>query len=71
MEVACSSEKSMLTYDAAGCKQNARSLSTCEYESLKTYMQLVLVYVSDWPIDVYIFRPIICKLLLVMRCMIL
>jgi len=41
-------------------------------ESRKTYMQIDNVYVSDWPTGVYVFfRSIICKLLLVMRCMIL
>jgi len=41
-------------------------------EGLKTYMQIDNVYVSDWPTGIYVFfRSIICKLLLVMRCMIL
>jgi len=73
MEVARSSEKPTLTYDAARCKkpEEYRLVNIC-LENLKSYMQIDNVYVSDWPTVVCVFfRSIIYKLLLVMRCMIL
>jgi hypothetical protein len=57
MEVPCSSAKSILTYDVTRGKKRQKTINlmNIRHDSLKTYMQIVYVYVPDWPTGVYVF----------------